>query len=339
MASRFTGSIQRWIIIAIVVLVVGAYMTTYRVRFTETAVVTTFGKADESSVIKEAGMRFKIPYVQTVTLYDTRAKFLASAPETRNTQDAKNIVVTAFLTWQVSDALKFYQKYSGRGDRSEDHIRAAERDLQARLRSALGVISKFRLDEVLAGAGRESKMAALELALLDAMKSTDEASASFAEFGITPKAVGISSIRFDSETTKKVFDAMNANRAKIANELIAEGTTTADTIRKKATADSKRILDFAGRLAQNIRAQGQAEAAQYYKQMSANPELAIFLKNIDLLKEAFGRQTTLILPTSMPGMGLFRPDALNDQPAGVPTDKPTPQDRPAASGSPAGGQR
>lgn len=306
-----------WVVIAVVVLVVLAYMTTYKVRFTEAAVVTTFGKADSSSVYRDPGLRFKIPYVQRETKYDTRQRFLESRPETVPTSDARQIVVTAFLTWEVSDPLKFYQKYSGKGDRAEDHYRAAETDLRGRIRSALTAeLSRLQLTDLLSPDAKNSKLGDLEKAMLAGLTAKTDAGTPFEEFGIKPVAVGITSIKFPLETTKKVFEAMNANRAKIANAAISQGTTQANTIRKTAETDAQTIVQFAERLARKIRSEGDGEAAQYLAQMNEEPQLAMFLKNMEFMRESVAKQFTLVLSTAMPGLELFDFDALKKIKAG-----------------------
>ena len=54
-------NLLRILVAAVIVLSIIAFMTTYTVRFTEQAVVTTFGKADESAVRSEPGLGFKWP--------------------------------------------------------------------------------------------------------------------------------------------------------------------------------------------------------------------------------------------------------------------------------------
>lgn len=302
---------QRYLIIAAVVLVVVLYMTTDTVRFTETAVVTTFGRADASDVREEPGLVFTIPWAQRVTKYDKRARFLETRPETQQTKDQRQVVGTVYLTWRVGDALKFYQRFSSAGDRPEEHYRQAEQVLRGYLRSAaLSEFGRFRLTELLTPVPGASKLAELEAGMLARLKNSAAGETSLADYGIEPLAVGFSSMTFPQETTKEVFKAMSSNRTTIANEAKSQGESRAATIRSEAEADAKRILAFADTLAQSIRGQGDIEAAQYVAQMKDDPELAIFLQNIKFLRDTVGRQFTLVLPTNLPGMELLRPDAM-----------------------------
>src|SRR5690242_2525942 len=98
----------------------------YTVRFTETAVLTTFGKADDQAIKKNPGLYFKWPDpIQSVTKYDTRARFLQTQSETQQTADSRQLVVEAFCTWKVDNPLQFFKKFSNKGARPEDHYDGA----------------------------------------------------------------------------------------------------------------------------------------------------------------------------------------------------------------------
>src|SRR5262245_35688907 len=100
---------------------------TYTVRFTETAVLTTFGKASEADVIKEPGLGLKATDpIQSVTKYDKRVRLLTVKLETQQTADSKQVIVEGFCTWRVDDPLKFFQSFSNAGDRADEHYRKAE---------------------------------------------------------------------------------------------------------------------------------------------------------------------------------------------------------------------
>jgi len=300
--------VQRVLIIVLVVLVVLGFMTTYTVRFTETAVVTTFGRADEEDVKTEAGLYFKVPYVQRVTTYDRRVKFLENRAATQQTADQRQVVVTTYMTWRVSNPLAFFQRFSNSGDREADHYKEAEKTLREYMSSAMSAFGKYRLDELVDT--EASQLARLEQDMLAAVRGERESATArtLADYGIEPVTVAVSSLRFPQETSKAVFERMKTSRQTIANESVAAGASQAETIRKSAEADAQRILAFADRLAGQIRSRGVAEAAQYTAQMREEPQLAVFLKQMDFLRTSYGKQATLVLGTSMPGMDVFRGD-------------------------------
>src|SRR3954466_12064032 len=99
-----------------------AFTITYTVRFTEAAVLTTFGKADETDVRKDPGLYVKWPYpIQSVTTYDKRTRVLSTKFEQLSTADSRQVVVECFCTWKVSDPLLFFRRFSNAGQRADEH--------------------------------------------------------------------------------------------------------------------------------------------------------------------------------------------------------------------------
>lgn len=321
---------QRILIIVIVVALVLAFMVTYVVRFNEAAIVTTFGRADENSVIREPGLKFKLPYpFQKVVAYDTRVRFIEAARETQQTADKSQLLVSSFVTWKVSDPLKFFRRFGGGTDSgARNHYERAEELLRAKLRNAMGAVSQFRTDELLNPSGKATKLAELETAMLTALKGEGEGSLS--GLGIEPVAVGIAGVGLPADTTRAVFEHMRASRTSIANQAKDRGVSEANTMRSVAEADAAKIKAFAGALAENIKSQGDNEAAQYISQMKEDPQLAVFIQNMAFIKRAFANtRTTLVLPTNMPGFEFFRPDSAEQFKSGRPPAGPTSHAAPA----------
>lgn len=306
MRSRFT-----LVVVAIVVLAIVGRMVTYSVRFTEAAVVATFGKADESDVVTSPGLRFRWPLVQRVTKYDTRARIVEARLETLQTADNRQIVAQAFLTWRVSDPLRFYQKFSGGGADPETHYAQAASTLQAMLRSAMAQISGFTLDELFSPGGQGGyRIADLERVILERLREEDAGGAGLASFGVEPLLVGVSQITLPQETTESVFERMNAARQRLAAEAESQGASKAAAIRAEADSAADRIRAFARRRAEEIRNQGDVEAQRWIAQLSEEPDLAVFLEQLELLKTFYARRATLIVPITMPGMSVFDPNLL-----------------------------
>ncbi len=314
-------SVLRYVVALVILLAIVAFMATYTVRFTEVAVVATFGKATEQSVVKEPGLRFRVPYpVQSVTKYDTRTRYVESRPETLQTGDNRLIVVTSFVTFRVSDPLRFYQAFSNAGSGSASHFKAAEKALQDKLRFAMGgQMGRFQMDKLFTtdpAAAGGGGLPDLEKAILAQLDTGGGDSPALSSYGIAPLAVGISSIKLPEETSKAVFNRMSATRQRIAQEAVSKGNAESSRIRSEAESAAQKILAFADRRAKAIRGQGDLEAAQYFAKQSTAPELAVFLKNLDFMREALAKNVTLVLPTNLPGLGLLNPDALTGLPPG-----------------------
>ena len=298
------------IIIAVSVLIVGGflvYMSSYTVGFTQAAVVTTFGEVGKHGVVKDEGFHLKWPSpIQNVTLYDKRARFLQAKSETQQTSDDRQIVVETFLTWRVDDPELFYKRFRS-GSNVRDHYAQAEGQLNSLLRSAMSAVSNYALSELFAPGPGQSKLGQLEKNIHDRL--TTNGSSSPSEFGIDVMLVGINSVVLPEDTTKQVFDRMKESRKRLAAKAESEGEALATAIRSAAENSAARIREFAQLRASQIRARGDIEASQYLKTLNEDPELANFLAFLDLMRDGFGQKVTMILPTSMPGMGLFAPQA------------------------------
>lgn len=311
----------RYLVAALVVLAVVAMMTTYSVRFTEKAVVTTFGKADEGSVQHEPGLRFKFPYpVQTVVKYDTRARLVETRSETVATKDNKQVILAAFVTWRVKDPLKFFRLYGNAGSREIEHYRAAEAAILPKLRTELAQTARFDLTELLSRDPAGSKLEVLEKDVLGAL-TAGPAAAAFAEGGIEPMSVGISSIRLPQGTTTAVLERMRETRTTLADRAIQQGKAIAEGIRNQASADADKILAFASQRATIITSLGQAEAAPYLAALKADEEFAVFLQRIEFIRRANSqRGITLVLSPEQLGLNFAAPTV---QRAGDPAPAPS----------------
>lgn len=298
----------------IVLAAIASFTMTYTVRFTETAVVTTFGSASEQSIRSQPGLYFKLPFpIQSVTKYDKRLRVVEARREQQQTGDEFQVVVESFLTYRVVDPLKFFRAFSNAGSRPIDHFRMAEeRVLRDKLRSAMGLTSEYTMSELF-DAGGESALPELEAGMLNQVRGAAGGETVAADYGIEVTSVGVSGVLLPEETTRAVIDRMGANRDRLAEQYESEGDAEARKIRTAAESSAETIRVFAERRAKEIVRRGYEDAApSLAAQQAANPELAVFLRNIDFMKDAMSRRFTLVLSTSDFGLSLFDPAVLDE---------------------------
>ena len=298
--------------VLVVLLALLAFSTTYTVRFTEVAVKTRFGSAVK--IKDEPGLGFKWPYpVENVTTYDKRTRLVIARSETQQTADDFQIIVESYLTYRVTDPLKFFKSFSNAGDRSADHYRKAEDDvLRDLLRSALGETSKFKMGDLFSSVTGQSKLPELEQSVLATLNGTTESSKPMGDYGIEITTVGISRIILPEETTNSVIARMGANRDRLAERYESEGRSQARAIEAEALSQAAKIRAFAERRADEILAKGEAEAAPYLAMQNVNPDLAVFIQNIKLMREAMAKKFTLIFSADDYGMQVFDPNVLKN---------------------------
>ena len=115
-----------------------------------------------------------------------------------------------------------------------------------------------------------------------------------------------------------MINRMGANRDRLAERYESEGRSQARAIRAEAESNAERIRAFAQRRADEILAKGESEAAPYLAQQNVNPELAVFIQNIRLMRESMAKKFTLIFSTSDYGMRLFDPDIIEQSQGQLP---------------------
>ena len=271
------------IIVGVVLLLMFLlFSMTYTVSFNEVAIKSTFGQADEDSVVTEPGLKFKLPFLaDRVEKFDTRLQYLPSPEQEIPTADGQTVVVQAFLMWRVDgdNARQF--------DRSYGSISEAEGLLDDQLRDALPAISQFEFDELL---GQDSKLAAAEDAILQKL-------APLRERGVEPVAVGISQLKLPPKVTRAVLKRMEATRKTLAEGERSVGNSAATRIVSDASTKAEKIRAFARQRAEEIRAKGNVQAAEYLSAMGEDASLAIFLAWLDTLEASLQTSTTAFLPT------------------------------------------
>lgn len=311
-----------WGLVAVFGIALASFMFTYTVRYTESAVVTTFGRAPADAEPKGAGIYFRWPFpFQIVTKYDTRLRIVETTAETQQTADDRPLIVEAYAIWRVSDPMAFFREYSGAGDSSERHFNAADEVVRGRLRAGQSLIGRYTLTDLFPPTGRGGRIPELEQRMLEEMRAEGAGvgERSLADSGIEVVQIGVSRIRLPQEVTQAVIERMQAARNRETETLRSQGQQVAARIRSDAEADRQRILAFARARAAEIRALGDREAAEYLAGMTEEPRLAIFLKNLDMLRDSLANRTTLLLSTDLPGLRLLSPQSIEEiGPDGLP---------------------
>lgn len=302
-----------WTLVGVFVLALASFMVTYTVRFTEAAVVTTFGRADETAQAKQAGLHWKWPYpFQSVTKYDTRMRFVQTKLETQQTRDNKQIIIEAFCLWRVNDPMKFFRRFNIAGERAADHYNEANARLIGMVRSAMASTSAYRLSELFPSDGSPTRLPQLEADMKQAMTQAVEGQSGsrLDDYGIEVVEVGISRIQFPSSTTEAVIQRMIASVNSLVTQIEKEGEAEAQGITSAAESQANVIRAFAQTRASEIRAQGDIDSAPILARLNTNPQLAIFLKNLEMMRDSLSKKLTLILKAGEAGIGAYSPSVM-----------------------------
>ena len=266
-------------LIAAILLLIGVN-SAFVVREGENALLLQFGRIVRSDY--KPGLYFKLPLMQQVVHFDKRVLGLDSQPERYLTSEKKSVLVDFYVKWRIDDVTKYYVASAGEGLQANARLTPIIKDA---LRFEFNAKP---LHDLIAG-GRTDITQHVR----------DQANrASKASLGVEVVDVRIKRIDFPDEgkVLGSVYDRMSAERKQEANRLRATGTEVGETI--KADADRQRIVLVAdaNKLAQQIRGEGDAKAAEIYAQAyGKDAEFYSFYRSLEAYRASFGQGNGVLL--------------------------------------------
>ena len=284
LAGSFIG-----IVIALAA-VVGLGNSIVVTRENEYKLVREFGRV--SRVISQAGLSFKIPFVQTadslpkeILLYDLAASDVI-------TMDKKTMMSDSYVLWQITDPLKFAQTLNS-------SIANAERRIDTIVYNSIkNVISSMSQNDVISGRDGE-----LSQAIMDNIGTSME------QYGIELLAVETKQLDLPADNKAAVYERMISERDKIAATYQAEGQAEAKVIQNTTDREIAISISNAQAQAAQITAEGEAEYMRILAAAYSTPERAEFygfIRALEAARESLGGEgNTLILPADSPIARIF----------------------------------
>jgi modulator of FtsH protease HflC len=277
-----------WITGGVLVLIFALMLFTFQVRQTHVAVVTTFGKFSRS--VTEPGFQLRLPWpIQDVYQFDNRVQVFDKKYEQTLTRDAINILITVYAGWRVADPRLFLESFSGDTLRAENALEPLVRNEQNL------VVGRHDFSELISTNLNELKFDQIEQEMLAGIRDRARTN-----YGIDIQFVGIKQLGLPEGISTQVFERMRQERQTKVKTFEGEGQTEAQTIRTGADKEAAGILDQARAKAIEISGAAEATAAESYKILQQNPDLASFLfqrKALEALKE---RTTIIVDQNTMP---------------------------------------
>lgn len=295
------------ILIAAIFLVMAVYLVTFQVRETESAFVTRFGKPVRE--VTQPGLYRKWPTpIEQVHKFDSRMRVLEAELGETTTSGTVPIIVNTYVVWRVAEPLKFLNAVKTI-ENAESKLRNQINDTQNRVigQHAFGEFVNSDPDRIKFDAIQNEMLADLQGPVLK-------------DYGIEIKTLGIKQLKISADVTKQVFERMKAERQRSTDRTISEGAAEAMKIRTEADKKRDVLLAAADGRAKTIRGQGDAEAATYYKMLEEDPQLAIFLRNLDALIATLRERATIVIPADADPFRLLTgmPSLEPSKPAGKP---------------------
>lgn len=249
------------------------------VNQTQQALILQFGEI--KNVHKDPGLKFKMPFVQDVIMYEKRLLDYELSAVEITARDQKRVVIDAFARFLIGDPLTFYRKVGSEAN--------AQNRLASLMTSALrSVIGNVPLAKIIS----EERSAIMKEILTMVNKSAKS-------LGIDVIDVRIRRADLPRENSEAIFNRMKSEREREAKAFRAEGAKLAQETKSKAEKERSIILAQAQQKSQELRGHGDGEsiriqAAAYNK----DPEFFSFYRSLEAYRESLateGTDTTLLL--------------------------------------------
>ncbi len=269
-------------VVALLVLFMGVSSTVFVVDQKQYAAVKTLGEVKE--VITEPGLKAKIPFLQTVVVLDRRIQTLDSAESKPIfTAEKKSLVIDWLIKWRITEPRQFIRNSGGGGS---DAMRTVGDRLSPVVQAAFNEeVTKRTVLAVLA-TEREKIMNDVRRRLEDEAK----------QFGIEVVDVRIKRVDFSSNITESVYNRMQAERKRVANEARSTGTAEGEKIRADAERQRDVILAEAYKEAQKIKGDGDAQASAIYAEsFGRDPNFAQFYRSLDAYRETWKNKSDVMV--------------------------------------------
>ena len=307
MKSTFLSWLGIAALLFVLLILSGAFYTTAE---TEQAIITQFGKPI-GKPITQAGLHFKLPFVQQVMRIEKRVLEWDGPSAVMTTKDKLFIIASAFGRWEIKDPLRFLQRMRdvrSALSRLDDIVGGEMRNTIARhelvelVRTTKG--RKAAVDAaVVVGSG--STAAGLPPIQVGRVALEEEISrqarAKLLEFGIELLDVRFKRINYNPEVSVKIFERMMSERRQIAERFRSEGAGEAARIMGSKERDLKEIESEAYRKIQVIQGKADAEAtgiyAAAYNQSAQARDFYSFSRVLETYRTSFTRNTTVVLTT------------------------------------------
>ncbi len=262
--------------IAAVILVVAE--SVFILNQTEQAIVLQFGEPMRQ--IKQPGLKFKIPFIQKVVVYDNRLLNLDPPAQEVVLNDKKRLDVDNFTRYRIVDPLKFYQTV-----RTEYQARSKlEEIVNSSVRKVLGRVT---LPELLS-----SKRTQIMANISKAVKSDAE------QIGVSVADVRIRRADLPVEVLQAINARMKTEREREAKEFRATGQQEAQKIRATAEKEQAVIIANAEKQAQIIRGEGDKQAIEIWNNAAGvDPKFFAFYRSLEAYKNSLSDRdnTSLVL--------------------------------------------
>ncbi len=292
------------LLVVILLMLMSAF---YTLEEGQQAVIVQFGRP-VGETVTEAGLHFKIPFIQEVRRFEKRLLIWDGDPNQTPTKGREFIWVDTTARWRIADARKFLESVAterGAQSRLDDIIDSVVRDqvssseLVELVRSSTWEVPQAEaLEEVTEEREKEIKKQIVRGREEITRTILLESSRIIPQYGIELVDVRLKRLDYVESVRERVYARMISERKRIAAQFRSEGEGRSAEILGEMEKELRRIRSTAYRRVQEIRGRADAEATGVYGQAyGRNPEFYAFLRTLEVYREGSNKNTVAILTT------------------------------------------
>ncbi|MCP3943341.1 MAG: protease modulator HflC [Desulfobacteraceae bacterium] len=299
------NSMKIVLLIIVAAVVVLGFSSAYVVDETQQVVITQFGRI-VGAPIKEPGLKFKLPFIQTANYFPKNLLEWDGDPGQVPTKDKTYVWVDTFARWRISDPILYFQTVKDEFSalkRLDDIIDPAMRNLITSYPLVETVRNTDRAMDTFEVSDTENKNQRTQYQVnlgRDEItrRIVAQSRKKLSEFGIDLVDMQIKRINYIDSVRRSVYDRMIAERNQIAAKYRAEGKGDASNIRGEKEKELQKIKSEAYRTAQEVKGHADAKASQIYAAAyGVDPNFYAFQKTMEMYKKSLSKDSTLILST------------------------------------------
>ena len=233
----------------------------------------------------EAGLYFKIPFIDQVKYFSKATQLYDIPPSEVLTSDKQNMTVDCYILWKIDDPQQFYRAL-GTPEKAEERLDAITYNT---LKTAMGTLAQADIINMEDGALRNEIYESIAT-IVDGQAKT---------YGIQVEDVKIKQFDLPDSNLNAVYTRMISERNQMAEKYTADGNYDASIIRNEVDKQVNIIVSNAEAQAAQLVAEGEAE----YMRMLAEAyntgdkkDFYEFTLALDALKKSLtGTEKTVIL--------------------------------------------
>ena len=276
---------KKGIIFAVIalILVVVAANSMYTVE--ENQFACTFRFSEIINTEEEAGLHFKIPFVDTVEYFPKATMIYDIPPSDVLTADKQNMTVDCYILWSISDPKLFYQSLGSIGV-AEDRL---DNITYNELKTVMGTLAQSDIINMNDGAERNE--------IYDGIATAVDAQAQ--SRGIHVEDVKIKQFDLPESNLNAVYQRMISERNQMAEKYTADGNYEASVIRNEVDKTVNITISDAEKEAAILEAEGEAEYMRLLAEAydtADKKDFYEFTLALNALKQSLtGEEKTIIL--------------------------------------------